>query len=112
LNREAFVTSAEVLQELVHRYTAIRAWVRGREVFEGFAGLMSGRTESIHGSDVEYAASLIEAYPGLQGRDLLHLAVMHRLGVTRIISADTGLDRVPEFERLDPARLAEWRDSI
>ena len=72
---------------------------------------MSGRTESIHGSDVEYAASLIEAYPGLQGRDLLHLAVMQRLRVTRIITADAAFDAVEGIERLDPARFEEWRDS-
>ena len=72
---------------------------------------MSGRTESIHGSDVEYAASLIEAYTGLQGRDLLHLAVMQRLRVTRIITADAAFDAVEGIERLDPARFEEWRDS-
>jgi hypothetical protein len=101
-----------VLQELIHRYVAIGAWGRGRNVFEGFADLMSGRAESIHASDVEGAARLIAAYPGLSGRDLIHVAVMQRLGVERIITADAGFDSVTEVERLDPARFEEWRNDI
>ena len=37
----------------------------------------------------------------LQG--LVHLAVMQRLNVRRIVTADTDFDRLPEVERLDPA---------
>jgi predicted nucleic acid-binding protein len=81
-------------------------------VFEGFVDLMSGRTESIHASDVERAARLIDAYPDLAGRDLIHLAVMQRLGAERIITADTGFDRISEIERLDPEDIAEWRNHI
>ena len=36
-------------------------------------------------------------------QELVHLAVMKRLGVSRIITADTDFDRLPEVERLDPA---------
>lgn len=107
-----FVTDAEVLQELIRRYIAIRAWERGRGVFRDFAELMTDRVESIHASDVLYAAALVDHHPGLDGRDLLHLAVMNRLGVTRIVSADSGFDRVPGIERLDPARFSGWRDTI
>jgi predicted nucleic acid-binding protein len=51
-------------------------------------------------------------HPRLEARDLIHFAVMRRFGVTRIISADRGFDGVPGIERLDPKRLAEWRDSV
>jgi predicted nucleic acid-binding protein len=107
-----FLTNAEVLQELLHRYLAIRAWERGRGVFRDFAELMQGRIESIRASDVEVAASLVDRHAGLSGRDLLHLAVMNRLGVTQIVTADAGFDLIPGIERLDPARFGEWRDSV
>jgi predicted nucleic acid-binding protein len=43
---------------------------------------------------------------------LIHLAVMQRLGAERIITADTGFDRISEIERLDPEGIAEWRNHI
>ena len=109
---DAFVTDAEVLQEILHRYVAIRAWQRGLEVFEGFSDLMEGRIEPMYASDVQDAASLTERYPALSARDLIHLAVMQRLGVTRIASADRGFDGIEGVERLDPARFDQWRDSV
>jgi len=38
---DAFVTDAEVLQELVHRYLALRRWHEGRDVFQRFADGLS-----------------------------------------------------------------------
>ena len=63
-------------------------------------------------ADVMVAAGLAPAHPRLSARDLIHLAVMNRLGVTRIISADRGFDAVPDIELLDPAQFEEWRDSV
>ena len=108
----AFVTDAEVLQELLHRYLALRLWPQGREVLRGFSILMQDRVETVQAIDVEYAAGLADDYEELGGRDLLHAAVMQRLGVHRIISADKGFDRLHQVERLDPAHLANWRDSV
>ena len=73
---------------------------------------MRQRVEPVYASDVEQAASLVEQYPRLSARDLLHLAVMLRVGVNRIISADQGFDGVTQLERLDPASLRMWRDRI
>jgi predicted nucleic acid-binding protein len=81
-------------------------------VFQGFVDLMERRVEPIYASDAETAAGLAGTHAGLSARDLLHLAVMDRLGVTRIITADTGFDRIPGIERLEPARFSEWRDSV
>lgn len=109
---QAFITDAEVLQELLHRYLALRLWPQGREVFRRFAELMRERVEPVHALDVEQAASLADQYPELGARDLLHAAVMSRLNVRRIVSADTGFDRLPEVERLDPADVEVWRDKV
>ncbi len=104
-----FLTDAEVLQELLHRYLALRLWPQGKEAFARFAALMRERVEPVYASDVEQAASLVEQYPRLSARDLLHLAVMMRVGVNHIISADQGFDGVAQLERLDPASLRIWR---
>ena len=109
---EAFVTDAEVLQELLHRYLSLRLWPLGREAFQRFSELMEERIEAVHAVDVQHAANLADAHQELGARDLLHAAVMQRLGLRRIISADTGFDRLPEVERLDPAQVEVWRDSV
>ena len=109
----AFVTDAEVLQELLHRFVALRMWPEpGRLVFDRFTDLVRERVEPVHAVDVEGAANLSARYPRLAARDLVHLAVMKRLGSNRIVSADTGFDRLPEIERLDPAQVATWRREL
>lgn len=109
---QAFVTDAEVLQELLHRYLSLRLWPQGQEVFRRFNQLMQERVEGVNASDVQRAAGLADSHLELSARDLLHAAVMQRLGVRRIISTDAGFDRLPEVERLDPAKIASWRRSI
>jgi hypothetical protein len=109
---QAFVTDAEVLQELLHRYLSLRLWPQGREAFRRFSELMEERIEAVQGVDVQRAAELADAHQELSARDLLHAAVMHRLGLRRIISADTGFDRLPEIERLDPAQESSWRQLV
>ena len=107
-----FLTSAEVLQEIIHRYLAIRAWPRGRAVFEQFSRLMRGRIHPIYESDVRGAARLADQHHDLSARDLLHAAVMNRLDVRRIVSTDTDFDDLPDIERLDPMKVDEWRDTV
>ena len=109
---EAFLIDAEVLQELLHRYLALRLWPEGRDVFHRFADLMRERVEPVQAIDVEQAALLADELPELGARDLLHAAIMSRLGVQRVISADAGLDRLTEVERLDPMEIEAWRDGI
>ena len=68
--------------------------------------------EPVHGEDVILATELADRHSGVSARDLVHTAVMQRLGVNRIISADTDFDRLEGIDRLDPARMEEWEDSI
>ena len=84
----------------------------GREVVRAFAEAMRGRIEPVHGGDVILATELADRHPGVSARDLVHAAVMQRLGVSRIISADTDFDRLEGMDRLDPIRIEEWEDSI
>ena len=109
---QSFVTDSEVLQEIMHRYLASGRWTLGREVVRAFAEAMSGRIEPVYGEDVTLAAELADRHPGISARDLVHTAVMQRLGAKRIISADTDFDRLEGTDRLDPARIGEWGSSI
>ena len=111
-NPEAFATNAEVLQELLHRYVATERWALGREVVSSFAELMSGRIEPVNPQDVLLAAELANEHRGVRARDLVHAAVMRRLDLSRIISADRDFDRVAGIERLDPLQLADWQPYI
>ena len=107
-NPQAFITDSEVLQELMHRYLASGRWVQGREVVLAFAEIMEGRIEPVLAEDVLSAAGAADRHAGVSSRDLVHAAVMQRLGSTHIVSADTDFDHLPGIERLDPSRIGEW----
>ena len=111
-NPEAFITNAEVIQELLHRYLATGRWTLGREVVSSFAELMSGRIEPVYPQDVLLAAEMANEHQGVSARDLVHAAVMRRLKIDQIISADRDFDRLAGIERLDPLRLADWQTSF
>ena len=111
-NPRPFVTDSEVLQELLHRYLAQGRWEMGREVVRAFAGAMHGRIEPVHAEDVLTAAGLADSHPAISARELVHAAVMQRMGTRLIISADVDFDRIEGVERLDPARNGEWEQAI
>ena len=104
----AFITDAEVLQELLHRYRSLKVLDRFRSRFGAFASLMNGRVEPMYASDAERAAELADLYPRLSARDLIHTAIMFRVGCSRIVTADGGFDSVKGIERLDPMLVDEW----
>ena len=106
---QTFTTDAEVLQELLHYYRTAENWAQGRAVFRAFATLTAGRIAPVLDADVAQAAALADAYPRLSARDLLHVAVLQRLGATHIASADRDFDAVSGVRRLDPAQIATWR---
>lgn len=105
-------TDAEVLQEILHRYVAIRRWPLGREILREFATVLAGRIHPLYGSDVLLAAALADEFSNLSVRDVLHLAVMRRTGISRIVSTDWQFDRIEGIERLDPMLVDEWASTI
>ena len=108
----AFVTDVEVLQELLHRYIALRQLPLGREVIQDFAEAMRGRIEPVYVDDIERALTLADNHAELPARDLIHAAVMRRMGTDRIVTADTDFDRIPGIVRLDPADIDAWGASL
>jgi|SRR6266542_3965907 len=108
----AFLTDAEVLQELLHRYTSLKIWEQAQVAFHEFTEIVRDRVEPIYAADVEAAAALAKRYVRLSARDLIHTAVMKRVGSKRITSADQGFDQIEGIERLDPMKVDEWRHTI
>ena len=96
---ERLVSSAEVLQEIMHRYVAIRR----RDVIQpAFDALLTVADEiyPVEREDVERAKRTLDGMPKLSARDALHVAVMERREVTRIMSFDRTFDVVPGIQRV------------
>ena len=108
----SFVSDVEVLQELMHRYRASGRWTLGREVLQAFAQLMHDRIEPVYEQDLTLAAQLADLHSGVSSRDLVHAAVMRRVGSERVISADTDFDDVRGLIRLDPLGVEEWGGTV
>jgi predicted nucleic acid-binding protein len=96
------LTDAEVLQEILHRYSALSQRERAIEVVRLFVKVVP-TVLPITLADVEGALDVHRRYEGLQARDSLHVAVMANNGVRRILSADQHFDVVGEVQRFDPA---------
>jgi hypothetical protein len=96
---ERLVTDAEVLQEILHRYTAIHRRDAIQPAFDALLGVVD-EVFAVELSDVERAKTILLGHPALSARDAVHLATMERQGVTRIMSFDAGLDGYPGVERL------------
>jgi predicted nucleic acid-binding protein len=96
---ERLVTDAGVLQEILHRYVAIS---RRDAIQPAFDALLNAVDEifAIEQRDVERAKDLLQGSPGLSARDALHVALMQRNDVSRILTFDAGFDQVPGIQRL------------
>jgi predicted nucleic acid-binding protein len=95
---ERLVTDAEVLQEILHRYVAIRR----KDAIEPCTAALLAIVDDIFPIEVEDVrrASSIVRSSELTARDAIHLAVMQRRGIDRILTFDLAFDRVPGVTRL------------
>lgn len=96
---ERLVTSAEVLQEILHRYAAIERREAIRPALDALLGVVD-EVYPVERTDVEKAAQVLAGRLRLSARDALHVAVMARRQVKRILSFDGGFDGVPGIERI------------
>jgi predicted nucleic acid-binding protein len=99
------VTSAEVVQEIAHRFLAVRhpefAWRLANDVLDLFAPVLP-----ITHALVRRVPELALRYPSLQARDLVHVATCIHEGIAEIISPDRAFDQVAELRRIDPSEFA------
>lgn len=96
---ERLVSDAEVLQEILHRYHAIRRHDAIQPAFDALEGVVD-EVFPVEHADVSRAKDLMTGLSPLSARDAVHLAVMKRQRVERILSFDAGFDVVPWVERL------------
>ena len=99
------VTSAEVVQEIVHRFVAIRQPAVGaamaRRTMDTFAPVLP-----ITHALMRRVPELAARYPRLQARDLVHVATCIHEGISEIISPDRAFDEVVEIRRIAPEEFA------
>ena len=95
---EVLVTDAEVLQEILHRYVAIDR----RDAIEPATTALLGVVDEVfpvERADVERAARIVLA-TRLSARDAIHVSVMRRRGIDRILTFDRAFDEVDGISRL------------
>ena len=95
---ERLVTDAEVLQEILHHYVAINRRDAIGPAFDAILGVVDA-VLPVERSDVERARNLL-ATPNLQARDAIHVAIMQRHDVDRVLSFDRAFDQVPGLTRI------------
>jgi hypothetical protein len=95
---------AEVLQEILHRYRAIRRWTDGRQVYD-LAHRVFSVVLPVSAQVLDRARSLLDAYDELTARDALHAAVVEHHALEAICSFDTDFDRIKRLRRLEPQDL-------
>ena len=99
VERQRLVTDAEVLQEILHRYVAIDRRDAIQPAFETLLNIVD-EVFPIDSDTVERAKAIVLERHKLSARDAVHIAVMERQQVARILTFDRGFDGVHGIERL------------
>ena len=95
---ERLVTDAEVLQEILHRYVAINRREAIEPAFDAILGVVDA-VLPIELADVQRARRHLRT-PAMSARDAIHIAVMRRHDIDRVMSFDQAFDLVPGLTRL------------
>lgn len=93
------VSDAEVLQEILHRYTAIKRRYSIQPAFEALLGVVD-EVFPITVEAVKRAREIVLGAPDLSARDAVHVAVMQEHGIEELLSFDRGFDDVPGVRRI------------
>jgi predicted nucleic acid-binding protein len=94
---EVLVTDAEVLQEILHRYVAIDR----RDAIEPATSALLGVVDEVYAverADVERARRIV-LETRLSARDAIHVAIMRRRGIDRILTFDRAFDQAEGIAR-------------
>jgi len=98
-DRQRLVTDVEVLQEILQRYVAIDRRDAIEPAFDALLGIVD-QVLAIDDMVVQRAKQIVLGYRQLSARDAVHLSVMERNGIERILSFDSGFDAFPRVTRL------------
>lgn len=93
---------AEVLQEILHRYRAIRRWADGSRLYDLTRQLFPS-VIPVTADVTDRARLVLDEDPLITARDALHAAVVMAHGLEAICSYDRDFDRIPGIVRREPA---------
>ena len=102
------VSSAEILQEILHRYYSLRNYTAAATAFASTKKLCD-KILPVLEADVDRAHRILQDLPHLGVRDAIHAATILNNGLRAIISTDKHFDQIKELRRIDPAKLARRR---
>lgn len=97
------IIDAEILQEILHRYRAIKRWADGRTVYDLTRQLFPD-VIPVTARVLDRARALLDGSSGLVARDALHAAIVLDEGLDGIISFDRDFDRIPGIRRVQPGK--------
>jgi hypothetical protein len=99
------LTSSEVLQEILYRYSAIGELERGLHLARLAVDHVGGDVLPVTLADVQRAFDLVGRYgTKIKTRDAVHAATMLNNSLTCIISADVHFDVIEGITRVEPAK--------
>ena len=96
---ERLVADAEVLQEILHRFVAINRREAIQPAFDALLCIVD-HVYPVEAADIERAKTLLMGLTPLSARDAVHVAILQRYEIPRIMSFDAGFDQVPGLQRL------------
>lgn len=97
---EAMV-DAETLQEILHRYRAIKRWGDGKRVYD-LTRQIFPTVLPISSEILDRSRELLDRYPSLMARDALHAAVVLCENLDSICSYDRDFDKIDGLTRIQP----------
>lgn len=93
-------TSVEVLQEILHRFTALKRLDLAIAVYEDFTTICP-RILPVTVDDTDRAKEILRNTPGISSRDAVHAAVMLNHGIPDIATFDRSFDEISGIRRLN-----------
>lgn len=93
---------AATLQEVLHRYRAIKRWSEGRAVYD-LAREIFPDVIPVTAAVLDRARTLLDGDATLMARDALHAAVVMEEGLRGIYTYDRDFDRIKGIRRLEPS---------
>ena len=96
---ERLVTDAEVLQEMLHRYSSLNRREAVRPAFQLILDI-ADEIFPIEKTDALRAGEIVQGPAQFTARDAIHIAIMERHGVRSILSFDADFDRWPGLKRI------------
>lgn len=96
---ERLVTDIGVLQEILHRYTAIYRRDAIASALQPGLDIVD-EVFSVEKADALHAAEIVQSSARMSARDALHVAVMERHDIRSILSFDADFDRWARVKRI------------